>query len=253
MIRTLQSQSKRVQLPGKWPRRPAMTWLSSRQESFFPSDSGPPVEGQNEELVMEVSANEHEAAVRQLDWPKELDARDVDHTVLSNAEGTLLPRNWPKRYDSINLGGNDESFVQSNLIECWSMSWWGFQKGKAAMILIVETHDDAAYKFHHPAGGPTVIGPRWRDQTGPVGISPQSAHELSVSRQLRRSRETVSPVCDRIRAICLAQGKDGSPAGRWPTDRNIPSSHPRSEEHPGRRRHLRHEEPGVQLRANDSR
>jgi hypothetical protein len=127
------------------------------------------LEGQDEELIMEASANEHEASVRQLDWPKELDARDVDHTVLSNAEGTLLPRNWPKRYDPINVGGNDESFVQSNLIECWSMSWWGFQKGKAAMILIVETPDDAAYKFHHPAGGPTVIGPRWRAQLGRLG------------------------------------------------------------------------------------
>ena len=74
------------------------------------------LEGQDEELVMEVSANEHEAAVRQLDWPKELDAQDVDHTVLSNAEGTLLPRNWRKRYDPINVGGNDQSFVQSNLI-----------------------------------------------------------------------------------------------------------------------------------------
>ena len=29
------------------------------------------------------------------------------------------------------------------------------------MILIVETPDDASYHFSHPAGGPTVIGPRW--------------------------------------------------------------------------------------------
>lgn len=31
-------------------------------------------------------------------------------------------------------------------------------------MVIVETPDDAAYQFSHPAGGPTVIGPRWRAQ-----------------------------------------------------------------------------------------
>jgi len=31
-------------------------------------------------------------------------------------------------------------------------------------MVIVETPDDAAYQFSHPAGGPTVIGPRWRPQ-----------------------------------------------------------------------------------------
>jgi len=34
------------------------------------------------------------------------------------------------------------------------------------MMVIVETPDDAAYQFSHPAGGPTVIGPRWRSQLG---------------------------------------------------------------------------------------
>jgi hypothetical protein len=61
------------------------------------------------------------------------------------------------------------SEVQSNVIECWSMPWWGFKKGPAAAMVIVETPDDAAYQFHHPAGGPTVIGPRWRAQLGKLG------------------------------------------------------------------------------------
>jgi hypothetical protein len=34
------------------------------------------------------------------------------------------------------------------------------------MMVIVETPDDAAYQFAHPAGGPTVIGPRWRASLG---------------------------------------------------------------------------------------
>src|SRR6185312_14124066 len=59
--------------------------------------------------------------------------------------------------------------VQSNIIESWSMSWWGFQRGPSAMMVIVETPDDAAYQFEHPAGGPTVIGPRWLATLGRLG------------------------------------------------------------------------------------
>jgi hypothetical protein len=127
------------------------------------------LEGKDEELVCEVAAAEHDAMIQRLDWPKELDARDVEYTALSNGRGNLLPRSWPEAYDPINHGGTDKSFVESNLIECWSMSWWGFQKGSSALVVIVETPDDAAYKFLHPAGGPTVIGPRWRASLGRLG------------------------------------------------------------------------------------
>ena len=134
------------------------------------------LEGKDEELVFEVAANEHEALLRQLDWPAALDAAAVDYTLLSNGRGTLLPRNWPKEYFPIRtitpegkIAATDHSVLQSHVIESWSMSWWGFQKGKSAMMVIVETPDDAAYQFNHPAGGPTVIGPRWRSQLGRFG------------------------------------------------------------------------------------
>jgi hypothetical protein len=135
------------------------------------------LEGQDEELVFDISAAEGEAVLRQLDWPKELDAKEVfDFTVLSNRWGTLLPRDWPKEYNPIRamtkegtVDPKDVSVVESNLIECWSMSWWGFQKGASAMMMIVETPDDAAYKFQHPAGGPTVMGARWRATLGKFG------------------------------------------------------------------------------------
>jgi hypothetical protein len=139
------------------------------------------LEGRDEELVFDVATKEGEAVVRQLDWPKELDARSVDFTVLSNRRGTLLPRNWPKEYNPVRattaagtIDPKDTSVIQSNLIECWSMSWWGFQKGPSAMMVIVETPEDASYKFHHPAGGPTVIGPRWSTTLGRFGY-PRSA------------------------------------------------------------------------------
>ncbi|RPI17445.1 MAG: hypothetical protein EHM65_03095, partial [Acidobacteriales bacterium] len=135
------------------------------------------LEGGDEDLVFDVAAAEGEAVVRQLDWPKELDAKEAyDHAVLSNRWGTLLPRNWPSEYSPIRemtkdgkVNPADTSVVESNLIECWSMSWWGFQKGASAMMIIVETSDDAAYKFNHPAGGPTVMGPRWRAQLSKFG------------------------------------------------------------------------------------
>lgn len=134
------------------------------------------LEGDNEDLVFDIAAEEHNDVVRELNWPTALDAEKVDCTLLSNVRGVLLPRNWPKAYHPIrtsekdgSIKKSDRSELQSNVIEDWCMSWWGFQKGKSAMMLIVETPDDAAYQFSHPAGGPTVIGPRWRPQLGKLG------------------------------------------------------------------------------------
>jgi hypothetical protein len=127
------------------------------------------LEGGDEDLVFEAVALERDTVIRELNWPTAMDGREVDYTVLSNDDGMLLPRDWPKPYHPIRRALNDTSIIQSNLIESWSMSWWGYQKGDAAMIVIVETPDDAAYTFSHPAGGPTSIGPTWRAQLGRFG------------------------------------------------------------------------------------
>jgi hypothetical protein len=134
------------------------------------------LQGRDEELIFDIVASERETTLRQLDWPAALDARDVDYTLLSNGRGTLLPRSWPKEYYPIRsitpegkIAATDHSLLQSHVIESWSMSWWGFQRGRSGLMLIVETPDDAAYQFSHPAGGPTVIGPRWRAQLGRFG------------------------------------------------------------------------------------
>jgi Family of unknown function (DUF5696) len=127
------------------------------------------LEGSAEELVFEVMAQEGDTVVRELNWPTAIDGREVDYTVLSNDDGMLVPRDWPKPYHPIHRAAGDTSVIQSDLIESWAMSWWGFQKGDAAMIVIVETPDDAGYTFSHPAGGPTSIGPTWRAQLGRFG------------------------------------------------------------------------------------
>jgi hypothetical protein len=126
-------------------------------------------------LVCDVATDESAVKVRQLDWPTALDAREVDYTLLPNGKGNLLPRDWPKEYFPIRkitdgkIDPSDHTVLQSHVIESWSMSWWGFQKGKSAMMVIVETPDDAAYQFEHHAGGPTVIGPRWLPTLGKLG------------------------------------------------------------------------------------
>jgi Family of unknown function (DUF5696) len=126
------------------------------------------LEGRDEDLTFDVAAREGNAAIRQLNWPPALDAGDVDYAVLNNGRGLLLPRTWPAPYNPVRPGNasSDTSEIESNLIETWSMPWWGFLKGSSAMMVIVETPDDAAYQFEHPAGGPTVIGPRWRASLG---------------------------------------------------------------------------------------
>ncbi len=129
------------------------------------------MEGENDELVFTSVAIEGEDTVRQLDWPKAMDGSDVDFTVLNHVRGNLLPRYWKHDYhpfrtftgeqEAADVAVDTTSVIVSNLVECWSQSWWGFQKGNSAMMLIVETPDDASYTFDHPAGGPTVIGLRW--------------------------------------------------------------------------------------------
>jgi len=102
------------------------------------------LEGAEEELVAEAMVNERSAEVKELHWPTAIDGREVDYTVLSSDNGTLLPRDWPKPYHPIQSAAGDHSIIQSHLIESWSMSWWGFEKRESAMIVIVETPDDAA-------------------------------------------------------------------------------------------------------------
>jgi Family of unknown function (DUF5696) len=125
------------------------------------------LEGDAEDLIFDIAAKEGNAFVHQLDWPAALDPQEEDYTVLSNRKGDLLPRNWPNKYLPIRNGSpKDHSVLQSHVIEDWAMSWWGFERGSSAMMVIVQTPNDAAYQFSHPAGGPTIIGPRWRESLG---------------------------------------------------------------------------------------
>jgi hypothetical protein len=127
------------------------------------------------DLVFDLAADESRGAVvRRLDWPEAVDPKEPDDVVLSNIHGVLLPRDYAQPYNPIrdadpNGTSDHKSEIQSNIIEDWSMSWWGYERSGAGLMAIVETPDDAAYRFSHPPGGPTVIGPRWRPSLGRLG------------------------------------------------------------------------------------
>jgi hypothetical protein len=189
------------------------------------------LEGADEELVSEAMADEQDATVRELNWPKEVDGRDVDYTVISSDDGTLLPRNWPKVYQPIHRAAGDHSVIQSHLIETWAMSWWGFLKGNAAMIVIVETPDDAAYTFSHPAGGPTSMGPSWRARLGRfgylrsvrMGFLPKGNY-VDLCKRYRRyviNTGLYVPLKDKIASNSVVKSLIGSPIAGASVWRNV--------------------------------
>ena len=192
------------------------------------------IEGRSEEVVFDVAAREGSAVVRQLDWPTALDPADIDHTVMSHYRGILLPRTWPSEFNPIRAGAawpNETTEIQSNVIESWSMSWWGFQKGPSAMMVIVETPDDAAYQFNHPAGGPTVIGPRWRASLGQFRY-PRTArmaffdagNYVDMAKRYRRHAIDTGlfvPLKDKIAQVPRVASLIGTPLTRFSILRNL--------------------------------
>jgi hypothetical protein len=194
------------------------------------------LEGQGEELVFDVAAQEGETAVRRLDWPAALDAREVDYTVLPNVRGNLIPRGWDKEFHPIRPPRNapanpDTSEIQSHVIESWSMSWWGFKKGRGALMVIVETPDDAAYQFSHPAGGPTVVGPRWRARLGRLGylrtarmcVLSEGGYVAMAKRYRRHAKETGLFVSlqEKIARNPIVKSLIGTPLTRMSILRNL--------------------------------
>jgi hypothetical protein len=66
---------------------------------------------------------------------------------------------------------SDTSEVQSNVIESCVDVVWGVQRGESAMMTIVETPDDAAYQFEHPAGGADGDRAEMAGVAGEAGVS----------------------------------------------------------------------------------
>ncbi|HTP31020.1 MAG TPA: DUF5696 domain-containing protein [Candidatus Acidoferrales bacterium] len=189
------------------------------------------LEGEDDDLAAEATAIERGATLRELNWPKEPDGREVDYTLIPSDDGTLLPRDWPKLYHPIHRAAGDHSVIQSHLIETWAMSWWGFLKGGAGMMAIVETPDDAAYTFDHPAGGPTKMGPSWRAQLGRFGYTrrlrmvflPDGGYVAMAKRYRRYAMDSGLYVSlkDKIAHNAVVQNLVGSPVMGMRVLRNL--------------------------------
>jgi hypothetical protein len=115
------------------------------------------LEGPQEELVCELIAHENGARVLECSWPPALAEDSFDTTVVPFMQGMLLPKTWPERvwlYDTMSYGRG------------LYMPWWGHQSGRSAMIVLIETPDDAGCQFTHPVGGPTRMQLRWVHSLG---------------------------------------------------------------------------------------
>ncbi|MCC6415445.1 MAG: hypothetical protein IT582_06020 [Opitutaceae bacterium] len=110
------------------------------------------LEGPDEDLVAQLNASDGAARVHELRWPGAIEPADFDHTVTPSMQGMLLPKAWPAKaflLDSLCFG-------RGLYLPCW-----GHQQGRAALLTILETPNDAGCDFAHPPGGPTRLGPRW--------------------------------------------------------------------------------------------
>lgn len=118
------------------------------------------LEGPQEELVCELAATEKNTAVLECLWPRAVANECFDHTVVPFMQGMLLPKAWPQKvwlYDTMCYGRG------------LYMPWWGHQQDKTAMLVLIETPEDAGCRFEHPAGGPTKMELKWVHSLGRLG------------------------------------------------------------------------------------
>jgi len=115
------------------------------------------LEGRQEELVCELMTTEKTTTVLECFWPQAVTNECYDVTVIPFMQGMLLPKDWPKKVRLYNTMSYGRGLY---------MPWWGHQKGSSAMLVLLETPDDAGCRFNHPAGGPTRMELRWVHSLG---------------------------------------------------------------------------------------
>jgi hypothetical protein len=115
------------------------------------------LEGKDQDLVGELIAQEGTTAVQTCFWPQAVAEDSFDATVVPFMQGMLLPKDWPKKvwlYDTVTYGRG------------LYMPWWGHQQGQSALLVLLETPEDAGCHFDHAPGGPTRIGLKWIHSLG---------------------------------------------------------------------------------------
>lgn len=110
------------------------------------------------ELVFDLAADEVEAKLEDINWPKnlELPASENALTLCTTMQGALVPGNWHQEiiYDGLT---NSRQFT---------MPWWGHIVDGNGVLVILETPDDAGGTCVHHPGGPTYFTPKWYASLG---------------------------------------------------------------------------------------
>jgi len=111
-----------------------------------------PEQGRGEDLVCELVPAERTATILECFWPGAVANACFDTTVVPFMQGMLLPKDWLQKvwlYDSVCYGRG------------LYMPWWGHQNKESAMLVLIETPEDAGCRFEHPPGGPTKMQLKW--------------------------------------------------------------------------------------------
>lgn len=105
------------------------------------------------EIVFEVAAPGDSAELEAINWPKTIQGikSATDLSVIPHMQGMLVPGDWPTEIKERDLTNSRSLY----------MPWWGQIRNGHGVQTILETSDDAGASYHHSAGGPTVIQPRW--------------------------------------------------------------------------------------------
>lgn len=118
------------------------------------------IEWPSGDIIFTTTCIEGTSTLRELRWPSGLTAGTADAAIVPLMQGAKIPKDWPTKVWAF------DTLTHSRALY---MPWWGFERGKSAMMQILETPDDAGFEFTHPAGGPTFIQHRWLPQLGKYG------------------------------------------------------------------------------------
>ncbi len=105
------------------------------------------------EIVFDIAAPSDNVELEAVNWPKAIRVENMPEvvSVIPHMQGMLLPGDWPQDIHQRNLSNSRALY----------MPWWGQIRHGHGVMTILETDDDGGAAYDHPAGGPTVIRPRW--------------------------------------------------------------------------------------------
>ncbi|OHB76188.1 MAG: hypothetical protein A2W31_05800 [Planctomycetes bacterium RBG_16_64_10] len=143
------------------------------------------------EIEFELAAREPDATLQAINWPKAIETANHASvlSVIPKMQGMLVPGDWPQEIRALDLCNSRSLY----------MPWWGQIHDGHGVQVILDTSDDAGAAYHHPAGGPTRITPRWYASLGQLRY-------LRVARYVFDDRATYVRMAKRYRRYVQERG-----------------------------------------------